>query len=127
MARLGCSSVSLFRAGLTCRCPRCGRGRLFSGYLTVVEQGASCGLEFQGQDAGDGPAVFIILILGFVVVGGAVLFEVIVSPPMWLHLLIWTPTTIGGSIFLLRPFKSFMIALHFKHGLLRTTDSDEGA
>ena len=69
------SSVSLFRSGLGCKCPRCGRGHLFSGYLIVADKCDLCGLNFQGQDAGDGPAVFIILILGFFVVGMAVLFE----------------------------------------------------
>ena len=92
------SSVSLLRSGLGCKCPRCGRGRLFSGYLTVADKCDLCGLNFEGQDAGDGPAVFIILILGFFVVGMAVLFEVVVAPPMWLHLLLWSPVTIGGSI-----------------------------
>ena len=119
------SSVSLLRSGLGCKCPRCGRGRLFSGYLTVADTCDLCGLNFEGQDAGDGPAVFIILILGFFVVGMAVLFEVVVAPPMWLHLLLWSPVTIGGSIGLLRPFKAVMIALQYKHGLLGSAPDNE--
>ena len=119
------SSVSLLRSGLGCKCPRCGRGRLFSGYLTLADKGDLCGLNFEGQDAGDGPAVFIILILGFFVVGMAVLFEVVVAPPMWLHLLLWSPVTIGGSIGLLRPFKAVMIALQYKHGLLGSAPDNE--
>ncbi len=119
------SSVSLLRSGLGCKCPRCGRGRLFSGYLTVADKCDLCGLNFEGQDAGDGPAVFIILILGFFVVGMAVLFEVVVAPPMWLHLLLWSPVTIGGSIGLLRPFKAVMIALQYKHGLLGSAPDNE--
>ena len=112
------SSVSLLRSGLDCKCPRCGRGRLFSGYLTVVHKCDLCGLNFEGQDSGDGPAVFIILILGFIIVGMAALFEVLIAPPMWLHIFLWLPLTIGGSIGLLRPFKAITIALHYKHGLL---------
>ena len=77
-----------------------------------------CDLNFKGQDSGDGPAVFIILILGFVIVGMAILFEVLIAPPMWIHILLWSPLTIGGSIGLLRPVKAIMIALHYKHGLL---------
>ena len=119
------SSVSLLRSGLGCKCPRCGRGRLFSGYLTVADKCDLCGLNFEGQDAGDGPAVFIILILGFLIVGTAVLFEVVVAPPMWLHLLLWSPVTIGGSIGLLRPFKAVMIALQYKHGLLGSAPDNE--
>ncbi|HIA20984.1 MAG: DUF983 domain-containing protein [Alphaproteobacteria bacterium] len=119
------SSVSLFRSGLGCKCPRCGRGHLFSGYLIVADKCDLCGLNFQGQDAGDGPAVFIILILGFFVVGMAVLFEVVVAPPMWLHVLLWFPVTIGGSIWLLRPFKAVMIVLQYKHGLLGSSRDNE--
>ena len=119
------SSVSLLRSGLGCKCPRGGRGRLFSGYLTVADKCDLCGLNFEGQDAGDGPAVFIILILGFFVVGMAVLFEVVVAPPMWLHLLLWSPVTIGGSIGLLRPFKAVMIVLQYKHGLLGSAPDNE--
>ena len=98
---------------------------MFSGYLTVADKCDLCGLNFEGQDAGDGPAVFIILILGFFVVGMAVLFEVVVAPPMWLHLLLWSPVTIGGSIGLLRPFKAVMIALQYKHGLLGSAPDNE--
>ena len=112
------SSVSLLRSGLDCKCPRCGRGRLFSGYLTVAHKCDLCGLNFEGQDSGDGPAVFIILILGFVIVGMATLLEVLIAPPTWLHILLWLPLTIGGSNGLLRPFKASTIALYYKHGLL---------
>ena len=112
------SSVSLLRSGLDCKCPRCGRGHLFSGYLTVAQKCNLCGLNFEGQDSGDGPAVFVILILGFVIVGMAATVEVLMAPPIWLHILLWVPLTIAGSIGLLRPFKAITIALHYKHGLL---------
>ena len=91
---------------------------MFSGYLTVAHKCDLCGLNFEGQDSGDGPAVFIILILGFVIVGMATLLEVLIAPPTWLHILLWLPLTIGGSIGLLRPFKAITIALYYKHGLL---------
>ena len=119
------SSISLVRSGLSGKCPRCGRGQLFSGYLTVSERCNVCGLDFQSQDAGDGPAVFIILILGFIIVGAAALFEIFAGPPLWLHLLLWTPVTLGGSVLLLRPFKAFMIALHYKYGLLTPDQNDK--
>ncbi|SVD51292.1 uncharacterized protein METZ01_LOCUS404146 [marine metagenome] len=119
------SSISLVRSGLSGKCPRCGHGQLFSGYLSVSERCDVCGLDFQSQDAGDGPAVFIILILGFIIVGAAALFEIFAGPPLWLHLLLWTPVTLGGSVLLLRPFKAFMIALHYKHGLLAPDQNDK--
>lgn len=66
-------------------------------------------------DSGDGPAVFVILILGFIVVGLALWVELRFEPPMWLHLVLWTPLILGGAIGMLRPFKAVLIALQFRH------------
>lgn len=107
--------VSAVRAGLGCRCPRCGQGRLFTGFLTVSGSCPVCGLDFAGQDSGDGPAVFIILILGFVVVGLALLVEVHGGPPLWVHAVLWPPVILAGALLMLRPFKAILIALQFKH------------
>lgn len=107
--------VSVLTAGLLSRCPRCGRGRLFSGYLKVADKCDACGLDLARQDSGDGPAVFIILILGFVVVGLALWVELAFMPPLWLHALLWIPTTLGGALLMLRPFKATLIALQYKH------------
>ena len=78
------SSVSPFSAGLACRCPGCGRERLFDGYRDVAQSCASCGLELRNHDAGNGLAVFVILI-----VAAAFIVEVKCEPPVWLHLVIW--------------------------------------
>ena len=72
--------VSPLSAGLGCKCPRCGRGRLFAGFLTVAEKCEACGLELAKHDSGDGPAVFVILILGFIVVGLALWVELRYEP-----------------------------------------------
>src|SRR5258708_7806833 len=71
--------------GLKCRCPRCGRGALFEGLLAVRPECGVCGLDLRGHDSGDGPAVLAIMILGFVVVGLALVIEVKFQPPLWLH------------------------------------------
>ena len=118
MAKPTKSSISLAKAVLKSKCPRCGRGQLFVGLVKLVEQCTDCGLQFRSHDVGDGAAAFVILLLGIVSVGMAVSVEVLFSPPMWVHVCLWTPTTIGGSIFSLRPFKALLIALQFKHGLL---------
>ncbi|MCC3303419.1 DUF983 domain-containing protein [Sneathiella sp. HT1-7] len=107
--------VSPFRAGLTCKCPACGKGKLFKGFLDVAESCDTCGQSFSAVNSGDGPAVFIILIVGFIVCGLAVGMELIFHPPYWLQLVIWLPTILILSIGLLRPFKAFLIALQFKH------------
>ena len=111
--------VSLAHAALLCRCPRCGAGRLFTGLLTVRPSCPSCGLDLSAQDAGDGPAVFVIFFLGLVVVGLAALIEVRFAPPIWVHLLLWTPFIIIGAIGLLRPLKAGLVALQYRHHLLR--------
>ena len=116
--------VSPFRAGLGARCPRCGRGRLFTGFLTVRPTCETCGLDLSAQDSGDGPAVFIILILGFVVVGLAVWTEVAFSPPLWVHAALWPPVILGGALGMLRPFKGVLIALQYRHR--RHTYDDPG-
>src|SRR5439155_2959731 len=96
--------VSIFRAALACRCPRCGEGRLLTGLLTVRPACPSCGLDLSAQDAGDGPAVFVIFFLGLIVVGLAAFVELKFAPPRWVHLVLWAPLIAGGAILLLRPF-----------------------
>jgi len=112
------SAVSPWRAAFGCRCPRCGRGRLFAGLLSVRQACEVCGLDLSAQDAGDGPAVFVIFFLGLIVVGLAALVEIRYSPPIWVHLLLWTPLILGGAIVMLRPLKAGLIALQYRHHLL---------
>ena len=111
-------AISPIRAALGCRCPRCGQGRLFTGLLNVRGACEVCGLDLSAQDAGDGPAVFVILLLGFIVVGLAALAEIKFSPPIWIHLALWTPFIIFGAIAMLRPLKAGLIALQYRHHLL---------
>ena len=107
--------VSPLRAALLCRCPRCGEGGLFAGLLTVRQACPVCGLDLSGEDAGDGPAVFVILLLGFVIVGLAAVVEIRFGPPLWVHLVLWTPLILVGAVAMLRPLKAGLIALQFRH------------
>jgi len=106
---------SPFSTGLACRCPRCGRGKLFKGFLKVVETCPACGLDLSGADAADGPAVFIIFILGALVVPMALLTEAWFAPPLWVHMVVWGPVILLGAIALLRPFKAIMVAIQYHH------------
>src|SRR5947207_14483255 len=90
-------AVTPLRAAIGCRCPRCGKGRLFAGLLKVRQACEICGLDLSEQDAGDGPAVFAILFLGMIVVGLAALVEIKLAPPIWVHLGLWTPLILAGS------------------------------
>jgi uncharacterized protein (DUF983 family) len=117
-------AVSPLSAALRRRCPRCGEGRLFSGYLKVADRCESCGLDLRRQDTGDGPAVFVILVVGFIIVGLALVVEVRYTPPYWLHLALWLPLTVGLALVLLPPLKAWLVAQHYRHDLL---DDQPGA
>ncbi len=106
--------VSPIYAGLMSRCPRCGKGRLFKGYLEIADRCERCGLDFAFANSGDGPAVFIILIAGFVVTGAALLVEIAYQPPLWVHAVLWLPLGLGLPLLLLRPFKATMLALQYR-------------
>jgi uncharacterized protein (DUF983 family) len=109
------SLAQTLAAGLAGRCPACGRGKMFSGYLTVAPRCKVCGLDYGFAEAGDGPAVFVILVTGFIVVGAALFVEMAYAPPYWLHALIWGPLAILLPLLLLRSFKGVLIALQYKH------------
>jgi uncharacterized protein (DUF983 family) len=102
-------------AGLSCACPRCGKGRLFEGFLTLRPRCEMCGLDYDFADAGGGPAVFIILFAGFIVVGAALVTEVVYRPPYWVHAALWLPLIAILTLGPLRPMKGLLIALQFHH------------
>jgi uncharacterized protein (DUF983 family) len=107
--------VSALRVALRSRCPRCGEGKLYDGFLAVAEKCRVCGLNLGAHDTGDGPVAFIVLIVGGIVVGLALWLEVTYAPPMWVHAILWPPLIIALSLYLLRFTKSLLIALQFKH------------
>jgi uncharacterized protein (DUF983 family) len=107
--------VDPFRAGIAGTCPRCGVGRLFKGYINTAKGCSNCGLDYSFADSGDGPVAFVVLIVGFIVVGAALYTEVNFDPPLWLQFLLWVPTVIVLSLFALRWIKGILIALQYKN------------
>ena len=107
--------VSPLFAGLLARCPRCGKGPLFKNVLELRERCTSCGLDYRFIDTGDGPAVFAIFILGFLVLGLALYVEFTYEPAVWVHALLWGALTPLIALVLLRFLKAGLIALQFKH------------
>jgi uncharacterized protein (DUF983 family) len=83
--------------------------------LNVAQNCTACGLDFSRFEAGDGPAVFVILIVGAIVAGGALLTEVWFQPPYWVQGAIWGPAVVILSLALLRPLKAGLVALQYKH------------
>ena len=102
-------------AGLSCACPRCGRGKLFQGFIALRPRCDVCGLDYSFADSGDGPAVFIILIGGFIVVFAALITEVAYQPPLWVHAALWLPLILIVTLGPLRPAKGLLIALQYHH------------
>lgn len=106
--------VNPFLAGLFARCPRCGEGALFAGYLKVAPACSACGLDFGSADSGDGPAVFVMFVVGALVAPLTLIMTLAHAPP-WLTMAITLPLAAGLTMALLRPFKATLIALQFRH------------
>jgi uncharacterized protein (DUF983 family) len=108
--------LSVVSTGIKGKCPRCGRGNLFDGYLTVAKSCRSCGLSFAFADAGDGAAWFVMLFACVVGVGSTLGVEVAYSPPWWVHVLIAIPALIIAPMLMLRPMKGLMLCQQWKTG-----------
>src|SRR6202030_2022970 len=102
-------------AGIACRCPRCGKGKMFSGFLGPKPRCEACGLDYAFVDAGDGPAVFVILFAGVIVVGAALVVETLYAPPLWVHAALWLPLILVTTLAPLRAMKGVLIALQYHH------------
>lgn len=107
--------LSPVTTGLAGRCPRCGSGKLFSGFLDVAQACDVCGLDYSFIDAGDGPAFFVSLIAGAVVAGLALLTEVAYDPPIWVYVALFLPLTLLLCLAPLRPLKGLLIALQYQN------------
>jgi len=108
------AAPSLAAATIEGLCPRCGARTLFAGLTSFAPHCGNCGLDFAAYNVGDGPAAFLILIVGGVVAGGAILLDQAVSPPWWVHL-IWLPVAAGLTIYGLRLGKAALIYQEHKH------------
>lgn len=107
--------VSPMTAGLGGKCPRCGRGELFEGFLSLRATCPRCGLDYSKADSGDGPAVFIIFITGFVGVLLAFILRFGFGAPPWAVLLVACAVTVGLTFALLRPMKATLVALQYRN------------
>lgn len=102
------------RVGLRGCCPRCGEGKLFVSLLKPAKSCINCDLDYEFIDAGDGPAVFVILIIGFLVTAMAMAVQSSFAPPIWVHMLLWIPLITILSVWSLQFSKGIMIALQYK-------------
>lgn len=109
------ATVSPLSAGLRCRCPNCGEGQVFRGYLRFKERCDACEADLTIADAGDGPAFFVMFAALIVIVPSAMFLEFALKPPLWVHVLIWPIVTFAFSMALLRPFKALLFALQWRN------------
>jgi uncharacterized protein (DUF983 family) len=112
-------------AGIKGRCPRCGKGALFNGFIDLKDKCSNCDLDYDFADSGDGPAVFIMLIVGFLVVGLAIYVEVNYRPDYWVHAVLWLPSILIFSAGLLRPFKGVLVCLQYSNDAREGRLSDD--
>jgi uncharacterized protein (DUF983 family) len=121
--------LTTLHKGITGRCPACGEGKLFQGFLKTAPECTHCKLDLDFADSGDGPAIFVIFIVGFIIIAFVAWVELSFMPPLWVHVALWGPSIILLSLAFLRPLKGMMIAMQYRHqaqeGRLHTTDSEE--
>ena len=101
-------------AGARGRCPRCASGRLFEGFVKPARDCEACGLDFGFIDAGDGPVVFILLLVGFVVVGLALVAEVGYGVSPWFHFTVWPLLIVVLTLPLMRVMKGALIGQQYR-------------
>jgi uncharacterized protein (DUF983 family) len=121
-------AVSALSAGLRCRCPNCGEGQLFRGFLKFKDRCEACDADLTIADVGDGASFFVMWVALILVVPAAMVLELVVSPPIWVHVLVWVPAIVVVCLMLLRPFKATLFALQWKHkaGEAKFEDRTEG-
>ena len=118
------AGVNPLLAGLAGRCPNCGEGALFRGFLTVADRCDVCGYDLSRADSGDGPAVFVILVGGFIVAFAALFTEIAYRPPIWVHMVVFLPMTVVVCGGLLRPMKGVLLAAQFANRAAESRHED---
>ncbi len=103
------------KTGLACRCPRCGEGPLFKGYLSLRESCPECGLDYGFADPADGPAFFVMSAVGLVGMILFMIFEFTLHPPIWVHMVVTFPLLAVMCLGCLRPFKAWLVAEQYVH------------
>jgi uncharacterized protein (DUF983 family) len=108
-------ATPLIAASLASRCPQCGEGALFAGWTGFAERCGACGLDYTRFNVGDGPAAFLILIVGGLVVAAALILQLSANPPFWVHVLLWVPLTTVAVIYCLRLSKATLLILEYRN------------
>jgi len=108
------AAPSALHVALTGACPRCGARTLFAGWVRFAPACGGCGLDFAAFNVGDGAAAILILVVGAIVVVGAMILDAAAEPPLWVHL-VWIPVAAGLTLGGLRLTKAWLLAQEFRH------------
>jgi len=103
--------------GLRCRCPNCGKGRMFRAFLKVADKCEVCGEELFHQRADDFPAYLVIVLVGHLVVPLILHVEMAYQPPYWVHAVLWLPLTLALALLLIQPVKGAVVAIQWRIGM----------
>lgn len=114
------------RAALFGLCPECGAPTLFDGPVRFAERCRACGLDFQRYNVGDGPAAFLTMIVGALIVVAALVVDFAFAPPLWLHVVIWAPLTAAAVVFGLRIAKAALLASEHQRQAAEGRRAEEG-
>jgi len=106
---------SLMSVGLRCRCPRCGEGRLFDGFITLKPGCENCGLDYGFADPADGPAFFVMMTMALPVTAFSIWLELAYEPPLWVHAVVTLPLLLLACVPIIRPMKGLFIASQYLH------------
>ena len=96
-------------------CPRCAAPGLFAGVVSFAPRCRACGLDYAAFNVGDGPAAFLIMIVGGLIVALAIITQLSLQPPFWVHILLWLPLAIGAVVGSLRIAKGLLLALEYRN------------
>lgn len=105
---------ALREAALFGLCPRCGARTLFAGWIKFADNCRACGLDYSRFNVGDGPAAFLTLIVGGLVVMLAMWVQIAAEPPFWVHVVLWLPLTVALVIGGLRLAKAWLLITEYR-------------
>lgn len=108
-------NTSTIKAGLLGKCPECGKGSVFETHLGLAPACPACGADFSEADSGDGPAFFVMFLIGILVTPLVLVMQIMFEPAAWVQVAVWGPVTLALAWWLLRPFKSLLFALQWKN------------
>ena len=107
--------VSGLESALFGLCPQCGARTLFAGWVRFAERCRACGLDLTRFNVGDGPAAFLTMIIGALVVLLALTLQLSAEPPWWVHAALWIPLTVAGVVLGLRVVKAALLQSEYRN------------